>query len=160
MNNLRWLGLAALVGLLGWAPARVQAQYQSPIGGYSPYLNLLRGGSSLTSNYYGIVRPQLGFDAGLQQLQRQVQYGQQSLYIQTYDPGVVTGVVAGFQTQGSYFRGANSHPFGLVNASLPGTASSQQRSLLPGLNTPGFYSTQTLGTPPTTPPTTPKPPGQ
>jgi len=161
MNTQRWLGLAALIGMLALGPGKVQAQYQGPYSSpvYSPYLNLFRSGGSITSNYYGLVRPQLDAQASLNQLQRQIQYGNQSALVQTVDPGVVTGQLAGFQTQAVYFRGAYFHQFGVQGASLPGSATSgQQRFGTAGLNTPGFYSTPSAGLPAL--PTTTRPPGQ
>ena len=163
MSMQRWLGWALLWGAICLLPANDQAQYQSPYspGPCSPYLNLLRGGGSLTSNYYGLVRPQLDFQQGITQLQRQVQYGQQNALVQTIDTGVVTGLYAGFQTQGAYFRGAYFHPFGVVNTGLPGqSASGQPRAGMPGLNTPGFYSTPSTAYPNLPASSTTKPPGQ
>jgi hypothetical protein len=162
MRNLRWIGLAVLAGWLGVLPGNLWAQYQiSPYSSpYSPYLNLLRSGGSVTSNYYGLVRPQIQNDANLQQLQRQIQVGQQNAVVQTVDTGVITGQLAGFQTQGAYFRGAGFRQFGLVNAPLSGTGYSPGQR---GLNTPGFYNAVGPGLPTTLPATTPgtatKPPG-
>ncbi len=50
-------------------PSRVSPVYRPPV---SPYLNLLRRGSDPAVNYYGIVRPEIEFRSGLQNLQQQV----------------------------------------------------------------------------------------
>jgi hypothetical protein len=162
MTTQRWLGLAAPVVMLAAGGGTAQAQYQtSP---YSPYLNLFRGGGSLTSNYYGLVRPQLDAQASLAQLQRQIAYAQQNVSVQTIDPGVTTGVLAGFQTHRAYFGGPGVYRhFDFVSAGLPGTGvSGQQRAFTaPGLNTPGFYNTSFQGSPGQPPATqTTRPPGQ
>ncbi len=46
---------------------------------YSPYLNLLRSGSSPVNNYYGLVRPQIDFNQSIQNLQGQVTSNQQAI---------------------------------------------------------------------------------
>src|SRR3954468_5995244 len=38
---------------------------------FSPYLNLLRRDNSTALNYYGLVRPQVAFRAGLQDVEQQ-----------------------------------------------------------------------------------------
>src|SRR4051812_28420295 len=59
-------------------PSAASAQYAPPTGtgfggrpGYSPYLNLTRGGNQ-AANYYGLVRPELYARNALQGLQQQV----------------------------------------------------------------------------------------
>jgi hypothetical protein len=84
----RITGLLTVVGLLAVFPAGARAQnqaapsyYQPPVlrpslqqpayrPPVSPYLNLINGGSPAL-NYYGIVRPELRFQAQSQQLSQQ-----------------------------------------------------------------------------------------
>ena len=79
----------------------------------SPYLNLLRGGSSPLGNYYGLVKPELELRSGLQSVQRQADlnsrsigalqgnlYGNQS----NLGPGQ-TGTRAYFNNTMGYFSG-------------------------------------------------------
>jgi hypothetical protein len=73
--------------LAGGQSAKLQAQ--TPFGQqqfgrvnqpvYSPYLNLLRGGSSPVNNYYGLVRPQIDFSQSIQNLQGQIASNQQAI---------------------------------------------------------------------------------
>jgi hypothetical protein len=70
----------------------------------SPYVNLLRTGSSPAINYYGIVRPEIMFGNALNQLQSQ----QATLANQQQDQAAAialpaTGHRSGFMTQGKYF---------------------------------------------------------
>ena len=108
----------------GAAHAQVPA-YQAP--GFSPYLNILRGGSSPAINYYGIVRPEITFGNSMYQLgvQQNMLQGQQgqlnnqqtALAAFTTLPG--TGHTAGFQTQSRYFM-TNGAQGGMGNAFAPG----------------------------------------
>jgi hypothetical protein len=72
-----------VVGLMATGLARAQAPRpilpQSPSAlpsnpAVSPYLNLLRSGSSPAVNYYGIVRPQQQYNAALTSLEQQVAF--------------------------------------------------------------------------------------
>jgi hypothetical protein len=72
----------ALVVLVGVAPL---VAAQTPGSGvrpaarpaFSPYLNLNRPGASAAVNYFGMVRPQLTYNAAIQQLQTTTQELQQ-----------------------------------------------------------------------------------
>ncbi len=73
-----WLLAICVAGVFTEREARGQGPYGNPTSGnpysrpaYSPYLNLLRGGASPATNYFGLVRPQLDFRSGLLQLQQQ-----------------------------------------------------------------------------------------
>src|SRR5438552_2834628 len=74
--------LATGLGLLA-APDKAAAQAMIPNQGtnpglrpaFSPFLNLTRPGNAAT-NYYGIVRPQIGFAKDIQNLQMQQQFSQ------------------------------------------------------------------------------------
>ena len=57
--------------------------------GFSPYLNLSRGGNSAAANYYGIVRPQLNMQSSIQALQQQEAAG-----LPQEDP-LISGMVVG-----------------------------------------------------------------
>jgi hypothetical protein len=70
---------------------------------FSPYLNLNRFGSNPAINYYGLVRPQLRYNADIQQLQ------QNTFELQQREPVVVgselpaTGHATGFLNHQRYF---------------------------------------------------------
>ena len=75
----------------------------APTTGFSPYLNLLRGGSSAV-NYYGLVRPQQNFQAAMQAAQQQQQAG--GANFEPDDPtmpGLVVGTRARFLNTSGYF---------------------------------------------------------
>jgi hypothetical protein len=105
------LGLAVwLTWTAGAAHAQVQGyqmnRAQTP--GFSPYLNILRGGSSPAINYYGIVRPEITFANSLYQLGAeqnllQGQQANQQSALAAYTALPATGHPAGFQTQSRYF---------------------------------------------------------
>jgi hypothetical protein len=117
MSN--WARLACLgVGIALWIAGASSAHAQIP--GYqmdrsktptfSPYLNLVRGGSSPAINYYGIVRPEIQFGNSLYQLgvQQDLLQGQQNALSQqntlaAYSQLPTTGHASGFMTQSRYF---------------------------------------------------------
>jgi hypothetical protein len=73
--------------------------------GFSPYLNLSRGGSSAAANYYGIVRPQLSMQSSIQALQQQEAAG-----FAQEDPltsGMVVGTRVRFLNTSGYFLNLN-----------------------------------------------------
>ena len=118
---VRCIGLGLAIGLT-WAAGVVQAQipaYQmdrSRTPTFSPYLNLLRGGSSPAINYYGIVRPEITFGNSLYQLglQQEALQGQQNALgnqqtaLAAFTQLPATGHASGFQTQSRYFQNANA----------------------------------------------------
>jgi hypothetical protein len=130
----RWLRIASFafgIGMYlavsaGSAQAQIPA-YQmdrSKIPGFSPYLNLLRAGSSPAINYYGIVRPEIAFSNSLyqlgieQDLLQSQQTAQQSA-LAAYTQLPPTGRRAGsFMTQSKYFM--NNGGMGVGNAFAPG----------------------------------------
>jgi len=87
MKRLSMAGLAALglLGFLATGQARAQYGYQRPPTSpfnqpsVSPYLNLLRPGTSAGVNYTTLVRPQVDTGRAIQQLQYQVNQDQQAL---------------------------------------------------------------------------------
>jgi hypothetical protein len=106
--------LASIVGLL-LAVAPASAQFRNPQSqpAFSPYLNLNRPGINPVINYYGTVRPQLGYNSSISQLQQQQQTDvsaiQQQQQFNTSNILPPTGHAAGFQTQSRFFltRGAS-----------------------------------------------------
>jgi hypothetical protein len=94
MGRFTVISLLTLVAITGlaWSPANAQfggyqpgirsnnyRPYQPITPTYSPYLNLLRGGSPLFSNYYGLVRPELDFRRSLQGVQQQANLNSQDI---------------------------------------------------------------------------------
>jgi hypothetical protein len=112
-----------LLVILTWAlPSSADAQ--QPLPRYapgtpgptlSPYLNLLRSGSSATANYYGLVRPQFQTLAGYQSLQQQVGrlQGPGEQVTAGAEEVAITGRGASFLNHGSYFMTTNvaTNPF-------------------------------------------------
>ena len=79
--------------------------YQQP---YSPYLNLFRQGGSVAGNYYGLVRPQQQFQAGISQLQQQNMGLAQSIArAEEFQGYVVTGNRGQFLNYSRYFLNNN-----------------------------------------------------
>ena len=95
--------------------------------GYSPYLNLARGGNA-GLNYYGLVRPQLAFQNSLLGLQQQVNTNQQ-LIATGLGGGPIgsleTGHSAYFLTTGGYFLSQQRPGFG--GQAVGGQGANQQR---------------------------------
>jgi hypothetical protein len=94
------------LGVVQPAPAQYNpgyAPYSQPR--VSPYINLLRSGTSPGINYYGIVRPEIDFRSGIQQLGVQTRTNEQAINnLQTNTGLPTTGHTAGFQTHLSYFQ--------------------------------------------------------
>jgi hypothetical protein len=82
----------------------------------SPYLNLLRPGTSPGINYYGLVRPQIDFQNSVQALQSQFGYAQQAAGLPAGDPGT-TGHPVYFLNYNAYFLNTTGQPVagGLAN---------------------------------------------
>lgn len=77
--------------------------FQRPV--FSPYLNLLRPGGSVTQNYYGLVRPQQEFQNEIGQLQQQTALNRQAITEQQQDPTALpaTGHATQFLNTRGYF---------------------------------------------------------
>jgi hypothetical protein len=75
--------------------------YNTPV--FSPYLNLLRGGSNAAVNYYGLVRPEVQYNASLLQLQGQLQTVQSTVAGETYSGLPYTGHPVQFMSFSHYF---------------------------------------------------------
>ncbi len=104
------LMLGMVVGLLvGGSIARSQ-NLRPGIGQpvnppYSPYLNLLRRNTPTYLNYYGLVRPELEFRGGIQNLQGEVFTNQQGIADLRSRIGdmAITGHPTRFLNTGNYF---------------------------------------------------------
>jgi len=136
-----WLILtAALVGLPLVKSAEAQGQFaptpgitlpgqQFPV---SPYINLLRPGSSPFLNYYGLVRPQFTFQGAITGLNQQVAANQALITTGIGgNPGIpITGHEAVFLNTTGYFltntfgRGAGSQGLapGVLRGGVGGAA--------------------------------------
>lgn len=138
--------LSAGVVFATLAAGSASAQPPVPGGGlgtrpptYSPYLNLLRGGSPAI-NYYGLVRPEIQFRQGLQNLAGNVAQNAQD--IGTLEAGVggvsPTGHPTMFMNYGSYFMngsaGANTMPrFGASSFNQPNFMLPRQPTIAGGM---------------------------
>ena len=112
----KFIWAAAIVTLVGTAsglqaqpavPGRPIGQVPPPT--VSPYLNLLRPGSSQAINYYGLVRPQVEFQQSIQALQSQVGFQQAQDMFRATEPGV-TGHSVYFLNYGGYFQSMTGRP--------------------------------------------------
>jgi hypothetical protein len=103
------------VALIGAPASRVAAQppgfprTAAPTPPYSPYLNLLRPGSSPAINYYGLVRPQFQSQQSMLALQSQIGANSQAIgnLSATGGPLPATGKTVGFMNYGRYFQNFN-----------------------------------------------------
>jgi hypothetical protein len=104
------LTLAVVAGLFVFGEGRALAQPRPGIGQtpitqppYSPYLNLLRGGS-LTQNYWGLVQPELQWRGSVQGLEQQVSANTQAISsLQVAQGPPATGHTTRFLSTGGYF---------------------------------------------------------
>jgi hypothetical protein len=102
----------AVLGVVVMAAAGTQARAQFPSGDrtanpnvgppVSPYLNLLRRGSSGAVNYYGLVRPDLEFRGAVRGLQQQMEADRLDQAAAAAGPPV-TGHAATFLDTRGYF---------------------------------------------------------
>jgi hypothetical protein len=128
-------GVLGLWLVLTAEPSWAQVPYARP-GAYptvrptfSPYLNLLRGGSP-TLNYYGLVRPEVDFRNSLGQLQQQVANNQQALTEgEGATPVAATGHPTNFLNYSRYFLNRGGQ--------LPGATGRGPGTLYPATSTPG-----------------------
>jgi hypothetical protein len=93
----------SILGLAAMGP--VQAQVLSPVANpvLSPYLNLNRAGSSLSNNYYNLVRPQLQYNAAISSLEQQVQANRVAQTAAEPQGPVTTGHPVSFLNYRRYF---------------------------------------------------------
>jgi hypothetical protein len=118
-------------------PATTPNPYAQPT--YSPYLNLFRPGGSTAGNYYGLVRPQQQFQAGITQLQQQnVGLAQNIARAEEFQGYVVTGNRGQFLNYSRYFlnnslqSSAAPRPGQAPGARTQPGGSSLTQSLAPG----------------------------
>jgi hypothetical protein len=114
---MRYLLPALVVGMTLISAGKLAAQNPAARGGpyaprpaVSPYINLLRPGSSTALNYYGLVRPQFDTLAGFQAVQQrfgQLQTGIQTGGGESSDGFLMTGHAASFMNYGGYFMTTN-----------------------------------------------------
>jgi hypothetical protein len=132
MKRFWFATVCAISVILTASAGSVSAQPPVPGRGYSrppafsPYLNLLRGGSSPAVNYYGIVRPQLDFRESIQNLSNQVDLNQQSIgnLAATGNALPTTGHPTQFMNLGGYFMsnsggGMSAPRAGTIGGSAP-----------------------------------------
>jgi len=101
-------------------------------GGFSPYLNLTRGGNSAAVNYYGIVRPQMSFQNSIQSLQQQGQQGagNGTEADDSTMPFMVVGTRARFLNTSGYFLNLGGSTMGTgagAGSGQPGGAGGQNQ---------------------------------
>jgi hypothetical protein len=95
-------GLAIFLAGVTAGRASAQAAYRPPV---SPYINLNRQGTDPGLNFYGIVRPELRYNAAIPRLQQQVTTAQQAVSTLEASPLLpTTGHPFAFQSQGRYFQ--------------------------------------------------------
>jgi hypothetical protein len=118
LRSTTWLAGAILVA---WGGGRAEAQpgvgpITNPV--YSPYLNLLRPGGTLTQNYFGLVRPELDLRNAAGSLQQQVYQNDQGLSSLAYGNGgyypLVTGHAATYLNLQGRFLSNRAGPYGTV----------------------------------------------
>jgi len=97
------LGLALFVSVAPlWAQGLGYSGNPANRPAVSPYINLLRGGSSGGVNYYGLVRPEIEFRSGIQRNQQQIAASQQS-YSELAAGMSTTGHPTRYMTHWNYF---------------------------------------------------------
>jgi hypothetical protein len=97
------LGLCLL--LVGSTMAHAQQPLPITNPPITPWLNLYRGGGSISNNYNTLVGPEFSMRSGIGQAQQQASTNQQAIAdLQQAKGPVTTGHMAGFMTQRSYFQ--------------------------------------------------------
>src|SRR5262245_57786985 len=110
MKRFRTPAAAIAVWLLSAVAAQAQGPVYTPPSrpSFSPYLNLLRGDSSTTLNYFGLVRPEQQIRRNQAALAQEIRQTNQSLddTIKGADPNLpATGHAASFNNTMGYFGG-------------------------------------------------------
>jgi hypothetical protein len=96
-----------LLGLCVLFTSETVAQAQQPINNppVTPYLNQFRPGFSQARNYLTLVGPEFDVRSSILAAQQQNRANQQAITdYQTTNAPLVTGHLAGFMTQNSYFQ--------------------------------------------------------
>jgi hypothetical protein len=132
MRRVLPLAILAGVALTVSAPT-VRAQFGQP-GAYrpptvSPYINLLRGDQPQYLNYYGLVRPQLQFQNGIQSLQAQTSLQGNALSSEAALTNglLLTGHPVYFRNTGVYFARTFTGAGGMGAGSYAGGATGLAR---------------------------------
>src|SRR2546423_722125 len=96
-------GLAVLfIGVMTGRAAAQAAHTRPPV---SPYIYLNTPGTDPGINLYGVVRPELRYNAAIPRLQQQVTTTQQAVTTLEASPALpTTGHPFAFQSQGRYFQ--------------------------------------------------------
>jgi hypothetical protein len=113
MTRLVWAAVAALslAAAAGAQPPGPRPLGTVPSPTVSPYINLLRGGTDVGINYYGLVRPQVDFRNVVLGLQGQVWYAQQAANMQSATGAwETTGHPVSFLNYGGYFMSTIGGP--------------------------------------------------
>ena len=112
--------------LFGQAPQSLQPVGQPAITPtVSPYINLLRRDINPAVNYFGVVAPQLNYNAALPLLQSQIGANKQAINQVQYGIGYLeTGHTTRFMNYGGYFMNING-----------GGAASRSATFAPGYRT-------------------------
>jgi hypothetical protein len=111
-------GLAVL--FIGVMAGRVSAQAAYTRPPVSPWINLNNPANDPGINFYGIVRPELRYNAAIPNLQQQVTTTQQAVTTLEASPALpTTGHRFAFQSQGRYFQTLGRQGQGLGLGGLP-----------------------------------------
>jgi hypothetical protein len=107
MSCLKIIMTAVVVTLLAsaaplWAQGLGYTANPANRPAVSPYINLLRGGSSAGVNYYGLVKPEIEFRSGIMRNQQQIIANQQS-YSELTTGLLTTGHPTRYMTHWNYF---------------------------------------------------------
>jgi hypothetical protein len=131
-------GGSALGGGIGSAPTS---------GGFSPYLNLNRGGNTAALNYYGIIRPQMNFQSSLQSLSQQQQQTAGMMQDDPLMPGIVVGTRPRFLNTSGYFLNINGGTTpGMTGGIAPGPGGQTQSGFGAGMQSTATGSGLGAGT--------------
>jgi hypothetical protein len=105
MTTTRTAVLSILVAVIAWGgPAAAQPPGPPvPRPAFSPYLNLLRPGTSPAINYYGLVRPEQAARQSLQAVQSAVSANQRTIQELFGNDLGQTGVPSQFLNHGGFF---------------------------------------------------------
>jgi hypothetical protein len=116
---MKRIGLVAVLAVLSLTVPAIRCDGANPVrtpgnpsySNVSPYLNLMRSGS-MTSNYYGLVQPQIGAEAALQRQAAQMRGLQSQLTAnrEKQDMTFQTGHRTSFQEFSHYYGSTTGRP--------------------------------------------------
>jgi hypothetical protein len=142
-----------------WGQLPQPGLYRPPV---SPYINLLRnntgvgpfstGAVNTAINYYGLVRPEFGFQAAVNTLQQDVIGNQQQIQVLTTGQNATVGLLttghpAYFLNSRTYFLTTSAGAYGGLRGATGGTLLGGSGAFLPGsrMTTGGGLGTTPLG---------------